>query len=245
MSLQDFQRQYEWAPITLVGGIAQNMPGQKIDIGYLLQPNLYPQGIFGPGLNIDPDKLFAHFEVMTGGKLIDNEIADYPLANQIVAANANIVQGLRVSLLMVAPAQGDGAYITKLSTMTSLRTALAQHTISGGTYNVATPAFIYTNSLLIDLVDVSSGDTKQVQTQWQWNFYQPLLTIVQAQTAQNNLLSRMSSQSQILADPISGSVAWTGPQNSTAQPNLTTPFLSPSTTGASSVGVTGAVGPPQ
>ena len=146
---------------------------------------------------------------------------------------------------MTCPAQGDGAYLAKRGIMTSLRTSLAQHTISGGTYNVSTPSFIYTNCVLLDLVDISGGESKQVQTQWQWNFEQPLLTIEQAQTAQNNLMSRVTGGAQILADPISGGIPWTGPQNASAQPNLTSPYYLQSASGASAAGVTGALGAPQ
>lgn len=243
MSLQDFQMSYEWSPITLVGGIAQNMNGGALPILYLLQPGAFPNGILSGGDNIDPNKLFAHFLPTTGGKLIENEIAEYPLANQIVAANANIVQPLHISLVMQAPAQGDGGYVTKLPTMTALRTSLAQHTLSGGTYNVSTPSYIYTNCLLLDLVDVSGGESRQVQTQWQWNFKQPLLTIAQAQQAQNNLMSRMSSGMQVLADPMTGAVAWTGPDNTVNQPSsLAAPFFVPSSTGSVSSGVAGTQG---
>lgn len=241
MSLEDFRMSYEWNPITLVGGIAQNMNGGSINIFYLLQPGVFPNGLLSGGSNVDPSQVFAHFEPVSGGKLINNEIAEYPLANQIVAANANIVQPLRISLAMTAPAQGDGGYVTKLSTMTSLQRTLAQHTLTGGTYNVATPAFIYTNCVLLDLVDISGGETKQVQTRWQWNFEQPLLTLAQAQQAQSSLTSRLTSQTQVMADS-DGKIAWTSASNTPNQPqSLTAPFFAPSSAGPVSSGVSGLV----
>jgi hypothetical protein len=236
MSIQDFQMSYEWSPITLIGGIAQNMNGGALPILYLLQPGAFPNGILSGGNNINPDDIFAHFQPVPGGKLIDNEIAEFPLANQIVAANAVIVQPLRISLVMKAPAQGEGGYASKLSTITALRTALASHTTSGGTYNVSTPSYIYTNCLLLDLVDVSGTQTAQVQTEWQWNFEQPLLTIAQAQQAQNNLMSKMSSGTQVSGTD--GAVNWTGPDNTVNQPqSLAMPSYVPSGSGTNSSAV--------
>lgn len=242
MSLSDFQMAYEYSPITLIGGVAKNMSGGSMPILYLLQPEAFPDGVTSGGDDIDPNQVFAHFEPVVGGKLIENDIAHYPLANQAVAANAIITQPLRISLLMKAPAQSAGSYSQKLSQFTALQTALAQHTISGGTYNVSTPAFIYTDCLLLDLVDVSGGETAQVQTEWQWNFEQPLLTIAAAQQAQNNLLSKISTGQQVNGDA-NGAAPWTSPSNTVGQPgSLATPSVVPAASGTSSAGVAGPQG---
>jgi hypothetical protein len=236
---------YEFSPITLIGGIAQNMNGGSLPILYLLQPGAFPDGPLTASPTLQNNELFAHFRPLPGGKLIENETADYPLANQVVASNAIIVQPLKFSLLMDCPAQGDGGYYNKLPTITSLQNTLAKHTLSGGAYNVATPSFIYTNCLLLDLVDVSTGDTKQVQTAWQWNFYQPLLTLAQADQAQNNLMSKLSGQTQTSADS-DGAVGWSGPGNTVNQPpSLAGPAFVPSAGGGSGAVAGSTQGPPQ
>lgn len=216
MNLTQFQLSYELSPIVLVNGIAQDVPDGKLPIISLLQAQDFNQGLLSGSSDISYSDFIAHFNPLpSGSTLIDNSVATYPFANQQVAANAIIVQPLRVSLMMIAPAQDNGGYSSKLATFTSVQNALAQHSIQGGTYIVATPAFLWTNLLLLTLKDVTlQGETKQAQVRWQWDFFQPLITLEQAQAAQNSLMSKISSGAQVTGNP----PAQSGAGNTVGQP---------------------------
>ena len=216
--LAQFKLSYEISPIILTGGIASNLPGGLVPIISLLQPQDFSQGLGQPADDSSLDNYLAHFSVMPGDTLIENELARYPYANNRVAANAIIVEPLRVSLLMTAPAPGDGGYTGKLVAFTSLQQQIFQHCIQGGTFTVATPAFIFTDCVLKTLRDVSSGETFQVQTKWQWDFEQPLLTLAAAQAAQNSWMTKAGAGQQMNADA-SGSLPWSSPSNTTGQPS--------------------------
>lgn len=199
--IDQFRLTYEISPIILVGGIAENVPGKMTPIISLIQAQDFSSGLLSSGNATGFDDYVAHFKVMAGGTLIENQVGQYPFANQQVAANAIIVQPLRVSLLMIAPAPANGGYPQKLAAFSSLQRTLNDHIIQGGTFTVATPAYLYTSCLLLGIRDVSGGDEKQVQTQWQWDFYQPLLTQAAAQAAQNSLMNRITAQTQVAGDP--------------------------------------------
>jgi hypothetical protein len=139
------------------------------------------------------DDFFAHYKPLPGSTLIDNQIGQYPFASQQVAANAVIAQPLTISLLMLCPARGSGAMITKLTVLTALKAAYDQHNVSGGTYIVATPARIYQNCVMVRMVDVTGGETKQVQAAYQIDFEQPLITLSQAVAAQGALTQKMTN----------------------------------------------------
>lgn len=192
---------YEISPIALVGGIAGSTPGKILPIISLTQAQDFTEGVLQTSGPLDFDDFVGHFEPLPGATLIDNQIGEYPFANQQIAANAIIAMPLKVSLLMIAPAPANGGYNQKLAAFTSLQQSLYQHTLLGGTYIVATPAYIYDTMLLTGLRDVSTNDTVQRQTRWQWDFTQPLLTQAQANAAQNSLLSRTSSGLQTFGDP--------------------------------------------
>jgi len=158
---------------------------------------------------------------MPGSTLISQSVATYPFANQAIAANATIQQPLTISLMMIAPINQPGGYLTKLSMFSNLQKQLALHNSSGGTYIVATPAFIYNYMLLTSVTDatpeVSAEDGKQVQIQYQFDFIQPVLTAEGAQAALNGLTQRLTNGNQI-AQPI----GWSGnPSSSPAdQPGV-------------------------
>ena len=65
-----------------------------------------------------------------------------------VAANAVITDPLRINIRMDCPAKGNGEYVTKLATLTALQATLSAHNAAGGLYTIATPSFIYTNTIL-------------------------------------------------------------------------------------------------
>lgn len=226
MGLSDFQLSYEISPIILTGGSSSGVPGGMTPIVSLLQPGAYTDGLPSDGDQTSLDDYFARFVVLPGSTLIANAYGEYPFANQAVAANAGIAQPLKVSLLMICPVKGDG-YSSKLSTITALKAALDDHINQGGTFTVATPAFLYPNLLLLEVVDVTDGESKQVQMAYQWNFYKPLLTLEDAAAAQNNLMSKISGGTPVDGDP----PAWSGTPPTVGNP---TSGAAPSTVPASS-----------
>lgn len=220
--IQSFRRSYEICPIYLVGGIASQgaggIPGGGLPITSILQSSLYPQGVTtqaapagqslgggGPvGASDSLDAYFAHFEVQTGGTLIDNEIAHYPFANMGIAANAVIQQPTHVSLRMLCPADPARGvtYANKQAIITALRNSLLQHINLGGYFTVSTPSFIYNNGLLLTLEDDGEEyEGGQVQTAFLWNFEFPLITLAQAQGALSALNSKISGNVQLGGDP--------------------------------------------
>lgn len=207
-----FKVTYELSPIILTGGIAQNVSGGMIPIISLTEGQNYDLGLLSSSDNVDLDEFFAYFRPAPGATLGDNQIAHYPFVNQTVAANAIITQPLRVSLIMSCPARAaTGGYGRLLSTMTALRSSLAQHEAQGGLYNVITPAYLYTNCIRTNLREVGGGQGGgQTQDEWQWDFEQPLLTLSDAQAAQNTQMSRISAQTQTTSDPPTTNAGQTG-----------------------------------
>lgn len=193
MSRALFQLGYEVSPIILTDGIAANIPGGMLPIIAITQAANMALGLADGSITLNPDDFFARFMPVAGGTLIENQIGQYPFANQAVAANAIIAQPLNLSIEMICPARGNGAYISKLATMTALKAVLDVHIALGGSFTVATPAYIYTNLLLLRLKDVTAGDTKQVQAMWQWDFYRPLITQSQATTAANTQMAKIAN----------------------------------------------------
>lgn len=244
MSRFDFTYTYELSPITLVGGIAVNMPQGSLPLLSLTEAALFQNGVFNGGQSLSINDYFAHFKPMPGGTLIEYDIGEYPFANQNVAANAVIAQPLKISMLMVCPAQNDGGYTGKLATLTNLVTQINRHNSSGGLYNIATPSFVYTNAILRSLRDVGSEtDDKQVQTTWQWDFEQPLVTLAQARQAQGALYNKISSGTQINA--FNGAVSTSGIQQSVGQStSVASPSTVPAAKGSTSSGVGTSMGPP-
>lgn len=199
--LAEFKLSFQICPIFLVGGIASQMPGNTLPIISITQAQDFSFGVLGGSDNIDLDSYFANFQPMPGGTLIDNQVGMYPFANQAVAANAIIAQPLVISMLMLCPVGGATGYFSKLSTMMSLQATLKQHNASEGTYTVITPSFYYTNCIMTNMKDVTGAQTKQVQEAWQLDFFKPLLTLEDAQQAQNNLMSKISSGTAVSGDP--------------------------------------------
>jgi hypothetical protein len=229
-----FQLGFEISPIILTGGGGvANLTGGMLPIVAITEAASFVNGILNGSVESSLDDFFAHFKPLPGATLADNAIGHYPFANQAIAANAVITQPLRISLLMICPARGEGGYIAKLATMTALKYTLGQHIGSGGTFTVATPSFIYTNCVLLSLKDISSGETNQAQWLWQWDFEQPLITQQQADQAQNSFMQKVSN-----GLPTDGGLS--GPGNTVGfPPSGAAPSVIPSTqslAGASSAG---------
>ena len=200
MALSDYQTSYEISPIILVGGIAGT---GMIPIVSLLSSSMYSAGITSaPSTGTTDSDYFGKFTVLSGGTLVENEIGTYPFANMTVAANAVIANPLHISLEMSAPASATFDVEIKKSIFTALKSTLDQHTAMGGYYSVSTPSYIYPNCLLTSLVDATQwNDGQQVQTQWIWNFMQPLLTNEQAAAAQNLAMNKITKQTANAGNP--------------------------------------------
>lgn len=209
MNASDYALSFQKSPIIFTGGIAQNVPGGLLPIVSITQAQDFNQGILSgsEGLNLE-DYLFD-FAPAPGGTLADFEIGSYPFANQTVAANAIISEPLRFSLLMQAPVRVPGGFDGKLAVFQSLQASIAQHAALGGTYTVATPAYLYTNCILLGLRDATDAKPDQPQSRWQWDFVQPLLTLQAAQQAQNSLMQKISNGTQVTPGP-NGAISYSG-----------------------------------
>ncbi|HXS04802.1 MAG TPA: hypothetical protein VN731_10020 [Rhodanobacter sp.] len=182
---------FQISPIVLVGGIASSSIGNALPIIALLGQSLgLLQGIVSSGIN-DQDP-FARFVPIPGGTLVNNTIGTYPFANQTVAANAVIQQPLNISLQMIAPVKDLGGYYTKLAILTALQGSLQTHSAQGGTFTIATPAYLYTNCLMTAMTDITSGDTRQQQVLFQLDFTQPLITQQSAANALSAFMNKLS-----------------------------------------------------
>lgn len=188
-----FQLGFEISPIILTDGIASLMPSGMLPLVALTQAASFLSGLFSGSISLDLDQFFAHFQPAPGGLLVNNQIGQYPFANQTVAANAIIAQPLTISLQMSCPVNAAGGYVSKFMTMSALKATLDKHNSSGGTYIIATPSFIYRNCIMTALRDTSGADSHQRQSQWLWEFQQPLVTQVQATNVLNALTSKLSA----------------------------------------------------
>ena len=217
---------FELSPIVLVNGVVEGFPQGILPIVAITEAVNFPLGLLSGGENIDLNNFFAQFRPLPGSTLVDQEVGHYPFATQAIAANATIAQPLQIAMEMIVPARGTLGWPAKLAIMSALQAVIRNHNRSGGTYIVATPSKIYTNCLLRSLRDVSDGRTGQSQSVWQWDFEQPLITLDDAASAQNGLMSWMTRETQI-SNPV-----WSG----------TTPAVGqPIAVGTS--GITSAVGP--
>jgi hypothetical protein len=231
---------FQLSPIVLTNGIAQNIPGGMLPIIAITEAINFVDGLLSGPENITLDNFFASYQPLPGSTLIDQDIAHYPFANQAVAANAVITKPLAISMLMICPVRLPGGYPLKTATFLALQAALSQHNNSGGTYTIATPAQFYTNCLLMKMSDVTPGDSAQPQTHWQLDFEKPLLTEDQAQQAQNSLMNKISSGTQI-----NGPLAWSGLGPTVGlPPSLATPGLIPAATSTAGAGLSAPQGPP-
>jgi len=200
-----FQLAYQVSPIILTGGVVASMPGGMLPIVAVTEAANFVLGILNGQVSASLDDFFAQFQVLPGGNLINNIVGTYPFANQSVAANAIIAEPLTLSLIMVSPVRKAGGFTAKLATMMALKALLDSHNQAGGTYAVATPAYIYTDMIMTGFRDVSNAASKQPQWLWQIDFIKPLVTQTQATTALNSLMSKLSSGLPVGADPVSSS----------------------------------------
>jgi len=201
LSVAQYNLAYQVSPIIFTGGIAASAQGGILPIIALVgELSLFLSS--NPG---DSNNFFATYLPLPGSTLIANQVGKYPFANQFVAANAIVAQPLTLSMLMIAPVNQPGGYLTKLATFTALQASFAQHNASGGTYSVATPAFIYTSLIMTGMQDVTAGEGNQRQIEYQLDFEQPLLTLNAAAAAQSSLMSLVTGGGQVTNPTWSGS----------------------------------------
>lgn len=195
-----YQLAYQISPIFLVDGIASTYgAGGLLPIVALTQIvstaqqviNTATEGKAGGILN--PDNFFAHFNPIAGGTLHNNQIGQYPFANQKVAANAIIAQPLNISMRMTCHPKIKGGAITQLLSGAGIKMALDNHNFSGGTYHVLTPHFLYMNCIMTGMKDITSGSSEFPQVEWQLDFMQPLVTQIDATDALNSLAKKLQS----------------------------------------------------
>jgi hypothetical protein len=190
---------YQITPIILTGGIAANIPG-----GGLPMINLLGIGATSsteittlPG---DLDEAFGAFNVLPGGTLVTQSIGKYPFANQEVAANAVIREPLTISVIMDAPMrplnhmQNIDVWAIKQTAFTALREALNQHNNIGGLYTIATPAYIYTNCIMLNMTDNSRGNNSLPQNAWRFDFERPLVALAELDVVYNSFMGKINAQ---------------------------------------------------
>lgn len=182
---------FQKSPIILTGGIVGFMP----IIALLGNVVGFAQGLLSNGLSMSD--IQPTFVPLPGGSVINNAAATYPFANQHVAANAIVQEPLNVSLQVIWPVNNTAGYMTKLALFTALVTALKQHQLAGGTFSVATPAYIYNDCLLMSMPDITNG-SKQQQILWQLDFLQPLVSLNQASSALNSLMDAVTGGKQVV-----------------------------------------------
>lgn len=187
---------YVKSPVIFTNGIANGLPGGLLPIISITQAADYA-GVLNGTDSLTLNDLLFDFQPLPGAKLNSYQIGAFPFANQQIAANAIIREPNSISLMMQAPVRDIGGYDEKLSVFGALKAAIDQHASLGGTYTIATPSYLYTNCILLEFQDASSGVPDKPQDRWRWDFIQPLLTLDQAQQAQNSLMSKISNGTQV------------------------------------------------
>jgi len=191
---------FQLSPIILVGGVVPEFLGGVLPIMAITEIINFPAGLLS-GSPIGTDNFFANYRPMTGASIIQQEIGKYPFANQTVAANAIISQPLVVSMEMQVIARTRFGYYEKLAIMMALRETLYAHNNAGGRYIIMTPSYIYTNCLMKAMTDISNARTQQPQNTWQLDFERPLITLGDAEAAENSLMSWISRGTEITGTP--------------------------------------------
>jgi hypothetical protein len=193
------QLTYQICPIILVGGIASQVPSGMLPMlnlftsgGSQVNPSSLGSALILPFNIGDLDDAFGAFNVVPGGQLVLQQIGKYPFANQSVAANAVIREPLTLSVLMDTPMRGANPWRVKNQVFTALKSTLDAHNNAGGTYTVATPAFIYENLVMTSLTDISRAVNTVPQNAWRFDFEKPLVSLTELQGAMNFLTNQLT-----------------------------------------------------
>ena len=187
-----FKLGFEISPIILTDGLAKALPGGMLPIVTILQAANLGMGLLSGHIELGLDDYLCHFAPLPGSTLINNDVGLYPFANIDVAANAVIKQPLNISMRMDCPINQEAGYISKFMTISALKGTLDYHISLGGSFIVATPSYIYQDCLLLELSDISNGESLQVQNSWRWDFMKPLVTMADANNAQSTLMGKLT-----------------------------------------------------
>ena len=187
-----YELAFSKSPIFLNGGIAENLPGKTLPLIAITQSASIVGNLLTSLPNLNLDDFYATFYPLPGSELHNNQIGRYPFANQKVAANSIIAQPLKVSMRMNCSPRMAGAMVSRIMTSTALKNALDNHNFRGGTYSVLTPSFFYQGCILLRMADITSGESKHQQTDWQLDFEQPLLSGNEATLYQNALMKKLT-----------------------------------------------------
>jgi hypothetical protein len=187
---------FEKSPIFLTDGLAAAAPGSILPLISITEAADLIRAAAGNSIAASLDSYFATFFPMPGAKLMSAQLGKYPFANQKTAANALIVQALNFSMRMNVTPKLSGAMITRTMIMSALKAALDAHAALGGTYTVLTPSYMYVGCVLLEMTDITSGESLHQQTDWQLNFEQPLLNTTEATQTMNALMKKLSAQVQ-------------------------------------------------
>jgi hypothetical protein len=181
------------------------------------------------------DDAFGAFQVLPGGSLVKQEVAQYPFANQWIAGNATIFQPLELSLIWDTPMRGGNAWATRLSNITNLQARLTYHNNSGGTFTIVTPSFIYTNMIMTGMTDASRPQNPVPQNAWRFDFIKPLIMLSDAAAAQSALMAKLTAG-------VTTDGSWSGVQAGQGLPTQMPQFLMPNPTVLATGLVSGAGG---
>lgn len=185
--LSAFKLAFELSPILFTGGLFEDFPTSTFPIMALTEGVNFPFSILSGSDADSLDRFFAHFQVLPGSTLIQQDIGKYSFANATIAANAVITQPLTVSMLMICPMQNKLGWAQKQATITGLKYAFDLHNSRGGTYTVLTPAYTYVNCVMRGMHDASSQLSRQIQNTYQLDFEKPLLTLSDADSILNGV----------------------------------------------------------
>jgi hypothetical protein len=192
---------FQITPIILTGGIAAQISGGQLPLINLLNigTTSSTEVTTLPG---DLDEAFGAFNVLPGGTLVTQSIGKYPFANQDVAANAVIREPITISVIMDAPMrplnhmENIDVWAIKMTAFTALKEALERHNNSGGLYTIATPAYVYTNCIMLNMTDNSRGSNSLPQNAWRFDFERPLVALVELDLSYNSLMGKINAQVQ-------------------------------------------------
>jgi hypothetical protein len=192
MALTDQQLKFNISPIVLTGGLASNITGGMLPFISLTNIEAYAANLLTGDEAFQLEDAFAIFQPAAGGSLVEQQVAEYPFANLSVAGNAIIRNPINLSMIMITPMKTPGAWAKKLQVMQALKATLDQHNNAGGTYTIFTPAYTYTNMLMLSLTDASMASSPLPQNAWKWDFTRPLVSQSEAAGALSNFMSQVT-----------------------------------------------------
>ena len=201
VSQSAFTLAYSWSPIIFTGGLFRDISSLGVPIIAITQAlsaaRTLAGGILNGGNIRDFNQPLFTWRSLPGSTLWESEVSEFPFYTNQIAANAQIQRPLRVSMLGHCPATGENPFTIKVATFIALQKVIENHISLGGTFSVLTPSYFYTNCLLTNFVDVSSGETNQPQVSWQMDFIQPLLTFPNTSGELGQLIDVIANQGTI------------------------------------------------